>query len=91
MAKIELEFEEITLRSEETGLPVKSVRASCPECGETEDSYGTGPKSRMRCLMRLKENCTETDSKTGRGHYYVDPEADERPRDPVPRPWWEKK
>ena len=45
----------------------------------------------MRCLMRLKENCTETDSKTGRGHYYVDPEADEMPRDPVPKPWWEKK
>jgi hypothetical protein len=40
--------------------------------------------------MRLKENCTEVDRHTGRGHYYVDPGADDRPRDPVVRPWWEK-
>jgi hypothetical protein len=40
--------------------------------------------------MQLKENCTETDRHTGRGHYYVDPDADGRPRDPVVKPWWEK-
>jgi hypothetical protein len=40
--------------------------------------------------MRLKENCTETDPRTGRGHFYVDPDADDRPRDPVVKPWWEK-
>jgi hypothetical protein len=90
MAKIELEYEEVTLRHEETGLPTKGVRATCPECGESEDSYGTGSKSRMRCLMRLKENCGETDPHSGKGHYYVDPEADDRPRDPTPKPWWEK-
>lgn len=90
MAKIELEFEEVTLRNEETGLPQKSVRATCPECGESEESYGTGPKSRMRCLLRLKENCSETDAHTGKGHFYVDPDDDTRPRDPTPKPWWEK-
>jgi hypothetical protein len=90
MAKIELEFEEVNLRNEESGLPQRGVRATCPECGESEESYGTGRPSRMRCLMRLKENCTETDAQTGRGHFYVDPDADERPRDPVVKPWWEK-
>lgn len=90
MAKIELEFEEVSLRNEETGLPQAGVRATCPECGESEESYGTGPKSRMRCLLRLKENCPETDPHTGRGHFYVDPDADERPRDPVHKPWWDK-
>jgi hypothetical protein len=75
MAKIELEFEEVTIEHEDSGLPTPGVRATCPECGESEESYGTGPKSRIRCLMRLKENCTETDPDTGRGHYYVDPDA----------------
>lgn len=91
MAKIELEFEEVSLRDEASGLPMRGVRATCPACDETEESFGTGPKSRMRCLLRLKENCTETDRHTGRGHYYVDPDADDRPRDSLPRPWWEKK
>jgi hypothetical protein len=90
MAKIELEFEEVNLRDEKSGLSQRGVRATCPECGEAEEAFGTGPKSRMRCLMQLKENCSETDSRTGRGHYYVDPEADDRPRDPVVKPWWEK-
>ena len=89
MAKIELEFEEVKLRDHETGLLKSGVRATCPECGETEEAFGTGPRSRMRCLMRLKEGCSETDGR-GRGHYYVDPDGDERPRDPTPRPWWEK-
>jgi hypothetical protein len=44
----------------------------------------------MRCLMQLKENCTEVDRNTGRGHYYVDPDADGRLPDPVVKPWWEK-
>jgi tRNA(Ile2) C34 agmatinyltransferase TiaS len=90
MARIELEFEEVNLRNEESGLVQRGVRAICPECGETEESYGTGAKSRMRCLMRLKENCSETDSATGRSHYYVDPDADGRLPDPVVKPWWEK-
>ena len=91
MARIELEFEEVTLKHEETGFPTPGVRATCPECGESEESYGRGANSRIRCLMRLKENCTETDRRTGRSHYYVDPEANERPRDSIPKPWWEKK
>jgi hypothetical protein len=42
--------------------------------------------------MRLKENCAETDPHTGKGHYYVDSERDDdRPRDPVVKPWWERK
>jgi hypothetical protein len=90
MARIELEFEEFERRNEDSGLLQPSVRATCPECGESEESWGTGPKSRIRCLMLLKENCGETDPKTGRGHYYVDPDADDRPRDPTPKPWWEK-
>jgi hypothetical protein len=90
MAKIELEYEEVNLVNEETGLSQRGVRATCPECGESEESYGTGAKSRIRCLMRLKENCTEVDRRTGRGHFYVDPDDDSRPRDPVVKPWWEK-
>jgi hypothetical protein len=93
MARIELEFAEVELANEETGRPQPGVRATCPECGESEESYGTGPKSRMRCLMRLKENCGETDPGTGRGHYYVDPDdggGGRRLPDPVVRPWWDK-
>jgi hypothetical protein len=84
MARIVLEFEEVTL-ADDDGRMVPGVRATCPECDECEESFGRGPKSRMRCLMRLKENCDQ-------GHYYVDPEADDGGRmpDPVVRPWWEK-
>jgi tRNA(Ile2) C34 agmatinyltransferase TiaS len=91
MARIELEFEKVQLENEDGRLQ-PGVRATCPECGESAEAFGTGPRSRMRCLMRLKEDCTEVDRKTGRSHYYVDPEADEggRPPDPVPKKWWEK-
>jgi hypothetical protein len=83
MARVVLEFEEVTLTNDE-GREVPGVCATCPECGESEESYGTGPRSRIRCLMLLKENCSES-------NYYVDPEADDgRPPDPVPKPWWEK-
>lgn len=73
MARVELEFEEVKITNEE-GRPQPGVRATCPECGDTAEAFGTGPRSRMRCLMRLKEDCVETDRRTGKGHYYVDPD-----------------
>jgi hypothetical protein len=73
VSKIELEYEEAELVNED-GRTQAGVRATCPECGETAEAFGTGPRSRMRCLMTLKEGCDATDDR-GRGHYYVDPDA----------------
>lgn len=74
MARIELEFEEIELTNE-YGRPQPGVRATCPECDETAEAFGTTSRSRMRCLMKLKEDCNQVDRRTGKGHYYVDPDA----------------
>ena len=49
MAKIELEFEEITLRSEETGLPVKSVPPAARSAARRKTLMA--PDRRVACAV----------------------------------------
>lgn len=68
----------------------RGVRATCTRCDHETEAFGTGPKSRKRCLYLMAEECPR-----GEANFYVDREADDEvfgpPSDPVPKPWWEKK
>ncbi len=68
MAKVEVEFEETEI--EEDGRTGPGVIATCQECGDTVQSFGQTERSRIRCIMLLRENC-----EIGEANYYVDSEA----------------
>lgn len=66
----------------------RGVRATCLRCDHETESFGTGPKSRVRCIMLMREEC-----EMGESNYYVDADGNDDtgpPSDPVPKPWWEK-
>lgn len=69
--RVECEIEHITLKSSR-GKDVDSVRAICPECGHSTESFGTGPGSVKRCLVLLSEECPE-----GEDNFYVEEGSDE--------------
>ena len=52
---------------------VPSVRASCPRCGHTTESFGTGDASIRRCLVLLRNECPKDEL-----NFYVEdaPELD---------------
>jgi hypothetical protein len=49
------------------GNDVPGVRATCSRCDHQTESFGTGPASRKRCLVMLREECPE-----GEENFYVD-------------------
>lgn len=83
--KVDVNIEEVDDVPNDRGGEQEGVRATCTRCDHVTESFGTGPKSRMRCIMLLKEECPYNES-----NYYVDPEDSGRPDDPVPRKWWDK-
>ena len=67
MPKVDVSFEETTIEDEDDGHEGQGVIATCSECEHTEQSFGQGPKSRIRCIMLMKENCPESAE-----NFYVD-------------------
>jgi hypothetical protein len=67
----------------------RGVRATCSRCDHETESFGTGPKSRVRCVLLLREECPLAEE-----NFYIDEGYDSddtgSPSDPVPKPWWEK-
>ena len=51
----------------DSGISVPSVRATCMKCGHETESYGTGEGSRKRCLVLMREECPE-----GEENFYID-------------------
>lgn len=86
MARVEASIEEVEIENED-GRTQDGVCATCSRCDHETEAFGTGPKSRRRCLVMLREECPR-----GEENFYVDPDDDGgRPEDPKPRPWWEQK
>jgi hypothetical protein len=87
LSRVEVEIEEVELENED-GRMQDGVRARCTRCDHETEAYGRTGKSRRRCLVLMREECPQNEE-----NFYVDPDADEhddRPRDPVPKKWWEK-
>lgn len=70
MARIQVDIEEVDDIENEHGDDQKGVRATCLDCDHVTESFGQGPKSRMRCLILMKEECP-----VDAGNFYVDSEA----------------
>jgi hypothetical protein len=66
VSRVLVEIEEVDLENEQ-GRTVQGVRATCSKCGHSTESFGTGEKSRKRCLVLLREECPE-----GEENFYVD-------------------
>lgn len=45
---------------------VEGVELTCDRCGHSEESFGTGDASLMRCALLLRENCPR-----GEKNFYV--------------------
>jgi hypothetical protein len=89
MARVEASIEEVDIENE-GGRMQDGVRATCSRCDHETEAFGTGPKSRRRCLVLLRDECPMHEE-----NFYVDKDGDDdgggRSEDPKPRPWWEKK
>jgi hypothetical protein len=70
MARVEVNIEEVDDIENEQGRMQDGVRATCSECDHVTESFGQGPKSRMRCIMLMKDECPNNED-----NFYVD--ADE--------------
>lgn len=70
MARVEVEFEKDDIE-DERGHEQPGVRATCTRCDHVTESFGTGPKSRMRCIMLLREECPNNEE-----NFYVDADDD---------------
>ncbi len=56
MTKVRCEIDAVEIEND-NGYLVDGVCATCPICGHEEESFGTGGKSVLRCLVLLRENC----------------------------------
>jgi hypothetical protein len=85
--RVEVSIEEVVLENDE-GREQEGVCATCSRCDHQTESFGTGPRSRRRCLALLRDECPN-----GEENFYVDPDDDggSRPSAPKPRPWWGRK
>lgn len=45
---------------------VEGVELTCDRCGHSEESFGIGEPSLMRCALLLRENCPQ-----GEKNFYV--------------------
>jgi hypothetical protein len=66
IVKVYCDIEEITLENE-NGRDIPSLQAVCSRCDQRTESFGTGERSRRRCLVLLREECPE-----GESNFYVD-------------------
>ena len=57
---------EVTLTNDE-GLEVESVEATCQRCGHVTESFGTDEPSILRCLALMREECP-----LGKWNWYVE-------------------
>lgn len=62
--KVRCEVEEDDI--EEGGKELPGVRVTCGRCSATAESFGTEEKSVKRCLVLLRENCSN-----GESNFYV--------------------
>jgi hypothetical protein len=69
MARVEVRIEEVDVENER-GYDQEGVRATCSACDHVTESFGTGEKSRMRCIMLMKDECPNNED-----NYYVDSDA----------------
>jgi hypothetical protein len=70
--RVVCDIEETTLTNDE-GLDVESVEATCRKCGHVTESFGTDDRSVRRCLALMREECPR-----GQWNFYVsdDPGGD---------------
>jgi hypothetical protein len=59
------DVEEVTLTNDE-GLDVESVEATCSKCGHVTESFGVDSPSVRRCLALMREECPK-----GQWNFYV--------------------
>jgi hypothetical protein len=64
--KVACEVEEIVIENE-AGIEVGGVQVTCPRCGHSTESYGTGEQSIKRCLVLLREGCPK-----GESNFYIE-------------------
>ena len=62
-----------TYLTNDRGISVPSLRATCTVCGHTVRVYGTGDASVKRCMATMREGCPKDEE-----NYYV--------RKPMPLP-----
>jgi hypothetical protein len=86
VARVKVEIEEVDDIEADDGFERKGVRATCSRCDHVTESFGVGSKSRIRCVLLMREECPQNEENS-----YVDEDwSADRPADPVPKPWWEK-
>jgi len=61
MALIYCEIDEIELTND-NGISVESVQATCKRCGHTTESYGIYNESISRCLAIMREECPNSET-----------------------------
>jgi hypothetical protein len=66
---VECKIEEVELENDQ-GRNVPGVKATCGVCGHVTESFGTGEKSRKRCLVVMRQECPE-----GCENFYKDEDA----------------
>ena len=57
--RVPVEVEETELESEETGRMIPGVCVTCTRCEASATAFGTSDRSVTRCIMELKESCSE--------------------------------
>jgi len=73
VARVEIRVEDEMVDNDRGGKG-PGVRATCDKCGETVTCLGRSQRSVRRCIMLLKEECTDSDG----NNFYVDPDIDDR-------------
>jgi hypothetical protein len=67
MAKVKVEIEEVDDIEDEHGIERDGVRATCSRCDHVTESFGQKPKSRMRCILLMRDECPNNEE-----NFYVD-------------------
>jgi hypothetical protein len=76
--RVIVDIEETEIETDD-GEDGEGVCATCRRCGHRTESYGTGDRSRRRCLALLREECPKRE----KNFYHApisDPEWYEPPR-----------